>query len=495
MRARWSILALVALLVAGTVSAAIGLRPPSAEPQPTGMDHAAHHDAHAGAHDAHASSSDEADDPLFAPHVPLRDPTATAIPDANDAPALPLQFQNVRVTGDKGFEDLVKEGYLVGHGTADDPYVMEGYRVRDTLEVRDTTKALVIRGSLVEGQLKLNYNGDLVHVHHNRVRDLRVNENVERHAPTTGGLFEHNAIAVIGQLRHFGGEFASNDIGPRPEGAIADALGDAGAESIPADRVWNFDGYHLAWAHDNDVLGRVDVKLHGHYHGSCASCGAHNHAEEEEHDAHGMEVDHTERWHTLTFERNSIRVTQGDGLRFYDRAHAGDDRTANSEPDEHLELAHAHHTLLRVLSNRVEGGPLRFDVVDAEDERHHDHDQAATVELEGNDVRLPLARRTLVAPAPVAAYEVDRALGLLLLADHNRFAFEESTSALPKGQRDLLEPAAESAAFAFRTAEGRAVIQGTQGEGARYGVALAQAPLDIELHDNAFHAQEDVHHG
>ncbi|HEV8361813.1 MAG TPA: hypothetical protein VGR28_15290 [Candidatus Thermoplasmatota archaeon] len=479
----WLIAGALLVPVAFAVGPALEPAPAAA---PAAHDHGGavgseHHRDHASADASHAPPAD------LAPEAPLRDAAGGRVPAEADAPSLPTQLQSFRAVGDDGLAELAKEGWLAGQGTPDDPWVIEGFRVRGDLEVRDTSAPLIIRDSLVQGQLKLNYNGAWLHVHHNRIHDLRVNENVERRAETTAGLFDHNAIAVVGQLRHFGGEFAFNDVGPAPS-FVAEVLGDAGPQPFEPGRVWNFDGYHLAWAHDNVVQGRVDIKLHGHYHGSCATCPSHQHDEDH------ADVDHTDRWHSLRFEDNDITVQAGPALRVNDRAHAGDDRTANSEPDPHLELAHEHHTLLMIARNALHGGPLVFDVVDAEDERHEGIQQAM-VALDGNEVDQALPRGFL-ANERIAAYEVRLAQGLAFAARDNAYRFTDGASPLPSLLRDVAEPRAATAGFLFDEAAGLATIATTQGDGARWGVLLQRAgQLDLDLDDNAFHAQEEIHDG
>lgn len=426
------------------------------------------------------------------------------VPARAEAGELEHQLRSFRIRGDLGFEEMVDRGYVTGSGTLEDPYVLEALRVRGDLEVRDTTKPFILRNSLVEGQLRLSYVGPLAYVHHNRIHDLRVNENLERSESTTSGLFEHNVVAFIGQLRHFSGEFRHNTVGPRPAGIVSEFLSDSGPKSLPEGLVWNFDGYHGALVHNNTVFGRTDVKLHGHYHGDCAVCPAHDHADM----AHfppqnvreaGLEPGshHSFRHHAMAFVDNTITVDEGVSLRFYDEAHAGDDRTANSEPNRYLEDLHDHHTRLTVARNTFEGGSLALDVLNPDDQRHEGRTSEAVVSLVGNTVTLERPRALVTgAPRPAAAYVIAHATTFEVLAQDNRFAFQESASSMPAGTRWVLEPPAETAGFFVEAShDATLLIERTVGEGATYGVALARTQaLDLQLNENRFNAKEEIHH-
>ena len=239
----------------------------------------------------------------------------------------------------------------------------------------------------------------------------------------------------------------------------------------------------------------MDIKLHGHYHGSCVPCHAHNHAESAESEArHGHAMDHALRHHALDFENNTILVEGGRALRVNDRNHAGDDRTANSEPNQELEEPHEHHTFLRLANNRLTGGPVVFDVVNADDERHAGHAQEALVHLLRNEVTMDLPRGSGLRKPPLAvAFDMRNAEGLLLQAHGNSFRFHApSTSSTGYGW--LLEPTGEAAGFRFATTEGTAWISGTTGSGATYGVVLVKSQqLDLRVGPNRFNAAEEVH--
>ncbi|MGQ0536594.1 MAG: hypothetical protein ACT4PT_11035 [Methanobacteriota archaeon] len=437
-------------------------------------------------HDPHESHE-------AAPRTHLREHEAGTLPDRADAASLPFQFRRFVVRGDEGLAEMVERGFVSGAGTSAAPYVIEGFRVQELLSIEDTTKPLIIRDSVVEGQLTLNYVGTDLYVHHVRAEDLRVTENVDRRGDSTAGLFEENAFAFIGQMRHFSGEFRENSVGPRPDGVVSEALGDTGVTRLPQGLVWNFDGYHLADVHHNTVEGFVDVKLHGHYHGSCDGCASHAHSASAS-PSDGLPVDHQRRYHRLSFHENTIRVADGPALRFNDEAHAGDDRTAASETTPELELAHEHHTVLEIRGNLLLGGPLVLDALSADDERHEGHPQETHVALEGNHVEreVPQGRR---APG-VGAYEIEETRATEVTAVANTFALSRRSSALASPLDPLRAPPAKAAGFLVRTAAGSATIGQTEGSGADYGVWLVRAAsFTVTLGENRFDAKEDIHDG
>lgn len=288
-----------------------------------------------------------------------------AIPTEDQSKGL-TEISHIDIRGDKDFLDEHVAKVVKGEGTRDSPYVFEGLNVLHDLYIQDTTVPILIRDNYIGGQLSLNYNGNDVYVHHNYVRDLRVNENIERSGDATGGVIEYNKIALIGQIRHFTGEIRYNEIGPRPAGFFEDYLGDVGPMRLKDDLVWNFDGWHNAKAHHNTALGYVELQLHGHSHGSCYVCPIHHHSDP----ARAMKADHTIRHHYFEFTDNEITVPEGVGLRYTDQAHAGDDRTANSEESEMLEKDHRHFTKIVIARNVVEGGSLVVDIFNSEDHNH-----------------------------------------------------------------------------------------------------------------------------
>ncbi len=458
---------------------------------------------------SHDNASGDVPGPPLEPAEPshrhFRSGQPGTVPTRAEASELEHQLRSFTVVGDDGLATMAKDGYLTGTGSTSDPYLIDGFRVREDLTIRDTSKALVIRNSFIEGQLTLNYVDEDVYVHHNRIYDLRVNENVDRRGDTTAGLFEHNEISFIGQLRHFGGEFTANQVGPKPDGVATQFLSDTGPKPLPEDLVWNFDGYHGALVHANEVVGRVDVKLHGHFHASCNACPAHDHADPAGFPEGNERVEgappgstHAYRYHTLVFRDNDIRLEQpGPALRFNDEAHAGDDQTANSEPNAYLEDRHDHHQYLAIQDNRITGGSLVLDIVNAEDDRHADRVTEALVHLTGNQVTLVQPRGE--GTGLTSAYTVHQAHTLELVATGNAFAFESEGSPLPDGTRWTVdgEPA-ETTGFLLAGVDLSSVsVQATRGEGASYGVSLHQVTdrTHLELSENDFQARdEEVHH-
>lgn len=305
-------------------------------------------------------------------------------------------------------EDLDVE--MTGSGTLADPYVLDGLWVRDELEIKDTSDYYVVRENVIDGVLRLNWNDDRVHVHHNAVRDLRVNENIERKGEATGGLIELNDFDVVGQIRHFDGVFRANEVGPIPSGFFDDVIEDSGLMTpfFAEPRALNIDGFDGAVFEGNDVSGYVEMQLHGHHHASCFDCHSHNHAVESK----TMEHDHTIRYHEAEFVGNTIRVDDGVAFRYTDAAHSGDDRTANSEPNEDLEKPHVHFTRLVIADNVVEGGPMVIDILNA-DSRDHANEETDEVEevaihpghayradllLRGNSVTWKIPEKPLAVP-------------------------------------------------------------------------------------------------
>jgi hypothetical protein len=288
-----------------------------------------------------------------------------------------VEVSRVHIEGKPARAKLAEQEIpLAGTGTLADPYVLEGLYVRGELELQDTSDYYVVRNSIIGGTLRLNWNDDRVHVHHNKVRDLRVNENIERKGEATGGLIELNVIGVVGQIRHFDGVLRANEVGPIPSGFFDDVTEDSGI-SIPfaaAPRAVNIDGFDGALFEENTILGYVEMQLHGHHHASCFACHSHNHAV-----SGAMEHDHTIRYHEADFIGNTIVVDEGVAFRYTDAVHRGDDRTARSEPNKDLELPHVHYTRLAITDNVVEGGPMVIDILNA-DSRDHENEETDDIE-------------------------------------------------------------------------------------------------------------------
>lgn len=305
----------------------------------------------------------------------------------------------VDIEGNDGFAPA--NGVVSGSGTPEDPYVFSGVYAGE-LDVRDTDAWFTVENSYIE-TLRLNWNDQHVWVHHNRIGDLRVNENDPRTGNATGGIIEHNAIDYVGQIRHFDGVFRNNVVGADDLATPSwrDAF-DTFQEAI------NIDGYVNAEFYENEIHGQVTVDLHGHGHASCRGCHPHNHflsmnetekamAEEyqedkEEYDdkpfqnvSYAHDHDHSRRYHTIEIHHNTIEDPDGRGLYIEDRNHDGDDRTANSEPDPQMMGDHWHDILVDVHHNTIRKAGIDVDVMYADDEYHVPGGQAE-IRIEHNTV-------------------------------------------------------------------------------------------------------------
>ena len=296
------------------------------------------------------------------------------------------QVSTVRIDGDKGFDDVGID--VPGAGTLSDPYVISGLAVGGELSLTDTDACVIVTGNYIQGQLALNWNGQCVWVHHNFVEDLRVNENNERTGYATGGLIERNVFGILGQLRHFDGEFRYNTVGPFEDGSLFDPVQETVLYPFLVDtRVANIDGFNQGLIHHNQFLGTVDLDFHGHHHGT-GFFAPHSHYHgssdtRQKADQH----DHTDRWTSVSFTDNLVDDPEGYGLRYEDVAHSGDDRTARSEDLEVLDEPHQHHTDIVLARNTVKGGQIWVDVFNAEDP-NHDRRNPGTLTIEGNTVEL-----------------------------------------------------------------------------------------------------------
>ncbi|HJR46476.1 MAG TPA: hypothetical protein VJ927_12820 [Actinomycetota bacterium] len=271
---------------------------------------------------------------------------------------------SINIVGDSQFNPA--NGVRSGSGTRHDPFVISNWRV-SSVSIRDTDAYVVIRDNDITGQLRLNWNGDRTTVVRNTIGDLRVNQNIERTGDATGGRIANNTFGIVGQLRHFDGVFENNTV--------------TGDESIFAgvfsNQAVQFDGFHGSRFRNNTIYGFVDVKLHGHHHGSGFNQGSHYHGgaaeegeKEEAHAMHGPDVDHTKRYHEVFITNNKIFADGDYALRYTDQAHAGDDRTAPSETNPDLNKSHVHFTRVHLVGNTLTGAGLMVDIFNAKDERH-----------------------------------------------------------------------------------------------------------------------------
>lgn len=314
---------------------------------------------------------------------PMFAPAEGTTPTAKAAESLE-QKSKLMISADEEFTPA--NGVRSGNGTIDDPYIISGYYVAGDLYIQDTDACFIVRENYVGGQLTLNWNGQCSHVHHNYVSDLRVNENIRRTGYATGGLIEMNKIAYVGQLRHYDGEFRENIVGPFTDDNVFDTV----LETVPwlfgnDPRVANIDGFNQGLIHHNTFFGSVDLDLHGHHHGTgFFAPHSHYHGDME---GKGMEHDHTDRWTSVSFYNNKIVDYEGYGLRYDDRGHAGDDRTANSEQEEALEMDHKHQTDIAIIGNEVQGAQIWVDIFNADDRNHYTRNPG-TLTIDDNIVHL-----------------------------------------------------------------------------------------------------------
>lgn len=275
------------------------------------------------------------------------------------------QRDDIFISGDGQFNPA--NGVRSGLGTKRDPFVISGWDV-GTVTIKDTGAHLLIRDNVID-RLVLDWNGPGVTVVDNEVGDLRVNQNVKRTGAATGGRIANNKFGSVGQLRHFDGVFENNLV--KPTGMSFPLFS---REAV------QFDGFHGSRFRNNTIYGFVDVKLHGHHHGSSFGDDSHYHGapppEEGQagHEGHGAadapDTDHTRRYHEV-FISNNVIFADGDfALRYTDQAHAGDDRTAPSETNPELNANHIHFTRIHLVGNELKGAGLKVDVFNADDSRH-----------------------------------------------------------------------------------------------------------------------------
>ena len=362
---------LIASLLTGAAAATVAVV--NVLPADTPLGHALHaHDHGAAGADEHALHGGEAGDHphdqvgMARPRFPVAQGT---VPSAEAAKSLE-EVPSIAVRSDKGFNPA--NGIRSGAGTLEDPYVISGFYVTGDLYLGDTDACFEVKENYVAGQLTLNWNGQCVWVHHNFIRDLRVNENVERTGYATGGLIEANQIEFIGQLRHYDGELRNNVVGPRTADSAFDEVLEETVLLIPDLLLANVDGFNQGLIHHNTFYGPVDLDLHGHHHGTgFFAPHSHYHALDANHTPDHDE-DHTDRWTSVAFTDNKIVDEVAYGLRYEDENHAGDDQTAASEDNEMLEEDHVHHTDVLIARNTIEGGQIWIDVFNADDRLHQE---------------------------------------------------------------------------------------------------------------------------
>ncbi|MGB1586454.1 MAG: hypothetical protein ACPHID_05355 [Thermoplasmatota archaeon] len=467
MTPKFLVLALLAVAFSGCVDELPGLEP--SHEHADGASHGHGEESHADAghevgheamdgHDMHAQTGMER--PFFGV-AKGRVPTAQEAADFE-------QVSSIRIVGDEGFRPAA---YISsGAGTMGDPYVIERIYVAGDLWLQDTDACFEVREVYIGGQLSLNWNGICAWVHHSYIHDLRVNENIARDGYATGGIIEHNKIGFIGQLRHYDGEFRHNEVGPRPATAPFDPILETTPLLAQNLLVANIDGFNQGLIHHNTFHGSVDLDFHGHHHGTgFFAPHSHYHGDNK---SRGMDHDHTKRWTSVQFTDNIIIDHEGYGLRYDDRNHRGDDRVANSEQEETLDLDHVHRTQIDILRNTIKGSGIWVDIFNADDQKHKErndgwlHIQDNTIELQHRDT----------GPFGLMGANYDWHIGLQLdvvkeaeiLVHGNTFRFESGTASGPAA---MFTPAPDAIAIEVRTLKDSWLsIQDNQATGFDVGV-------------------------
>lgn len=303
-----------------------------------------------------------------------------------------------------------ENGVRYGKGTKRHPFVIEGWEL-GRLEIHDTNRYVVIRNNII-GSLTLNWVGDRVKVVRNKIRDLRVNQNVERTGTATSGVIKNNRFGVVGQLRHWDGLFENNVVGTPPaEEGMQFEFGQGSFQ------IANFDGFNGARYRKNTFFGYVEIRLHGHHHSSGFGKNSHYHGTGDGHGEKGLT--HMKRFHRALFEKNTIYATGPYGLIYTDSNHAGNDRTATSETNEALNDPHEHSTKVAFLNNKLVGSGIVVDIFNAEDSKHL-RTRTGHFTIRGNSISLREYRETVDGwSAPPVGIEVHEARDLHLnIADN-----------------------------------------------------------------------------
>ena len=267
---------------------------------------------------------------------------------------------DIRIVSDAEFDEA--HGVRSGSGTPEDPYVISGWNVSQ-LYIKDTNASVVITDNTVS-RMTLDWIGRDVTVTYNDVGDLRVNQNVKRTGLPTSGVISNNTFDLVGQLRHWDGEFSRNVVGhPATDSPVEQV-----ENEVFANRAVNFDGFNGAHFTENDIYGYVDVRIHGHHHSSAFGHDSHDHGAGADHDA----MDHSQRYHEVFFHHNRITVPHGEpyAVQYVDNNHAGNDRTATSETNPALNDPHIHYTRVHMTDNVLNGAGLSVNIFNADDERH-----------------------------------------------------------------------------------------------------------------------------
>lgn len=300
----------------------------------------------------------------------LQPVAAAASPDGSRT-----QRDDIRISNDSEFNPA--NGVRSGSGTRRDPYVISGWNVRH-VSIADTDAYLLIKDNDITGQLVLNWNGDRVTVVNNTIGDLRVNQNVKRTGAATSGLIANNTFEIVGQLRHFDGVFENNVVKGR-SGLF---------DGVFSSRSVNFDGFHGSKFRNNTISGYMEVRLHGHHHGSGFDADSHYHgAGRGEHAGHGVGMDHSKRYHEVHVTNNRIEADGEYALLYTDSAHSVNDRTAASETNKELNKEHVHYTRIHLTGNKLVGAGLMVNIFNADDSRHTGT-KTGLVDIRNNDISL-----------------------------------------------------------------------------------------------------------
>lgn len=378
---------------------------------------------------------------------------------------------SIVIESDKDFTSA--NGIRSGSGTAADPYVISGWDVFEVF-IRDTGAHLVIRDNTIEF-LTLNWNGPGVKVVNNDVGDLRVNENVKRTGGPTSGQITNNTFGIVGQLRHFDGVFAHNTVGsPTTDGSNP-------FDEIPFfdNRAVNFDGFNGSHFFDNTLYGYLEVRLHGHHHGSGYGETSHYHGAAPEHQ-HGAEaeshddmVDHSQRYHQTWVHDNTIYADGSYALIYTDSNHAGNDRTANSETNKELNKPHTHYTKVHLTDNELIGAGLVVDIFNARDERHTETNRGL-VEIARNKISMArdLQSGTFESRDGISVWDVK---DLKLQIVGNSITYDGSEDPLAPTDFDYGD-----AGIRLRSVDlANVLISGNSVANTFYGVAASQMTKDV----------------
>ncbi|MGH2755529.1 MAG: hypothetical protein ACRDLB_14015, partial [Actinomycetota bacterium] len=241
------------------------------------------------------------------------------------------------------------------------------------------------------------------------------------------------------------------------------------------ERAVNFDGFNGARFMKNTIYGYMDATLHGHHHSSGFGKRSHYHAmkpmpegdEHSEHAGHAAKeeshdkMDHTKRFHEVTIKDNKIYSTNLWALRYTDQNHAANDRTANSEPNEELNLPHVHHTRVHLRNNKLFGSGLMVDVFNANDD-HHSKIAHGSVDIKNNTITI---EPQLLEFSAVDGISVQRAQHLSLRIVGNTVEMKKPENANLLGQGE-----GTAGIWMNELDVGRAYILGNELKDFSYGV-------------------------